>query len=88
MNDEFTLSEYDAQELAVRLNVGLSIITFNAEQLRSICYTLMAFHESFRRNILQEKDVALQEPTFNSKRMSMALEFFLQMDGNYSTSLI
>jgi hypothetical protein len=88
MNDEFTLSEYDAQELAARLNVGLSIITFNAERLRGICYTLLAFHESFRRNILQEKDVALQDPTFNTKRMSMALEFFLQMDGKYSTSLI
>jgi len=83
-NEEFTLSEEDAQELAARLHVGLSIITFNAERLRSVCYSLMELHELFRRNILQKEYVALEQPIFNSKQMTIALEFYLQMDGKCS----
>jgi len=79
--DGFSLSQQDAEELAVRLKVGMSIITFNADRLRGICYSLLAFHESFRRNVLQKRDVALNEPTLNSKQMVIALEFYLQMDG-------
>ena len=79
--DGFSLSEQDAEELAQRLQVGKSIITFNAERLRSNCYTLLAMHESFRRNFLLKKDVALKEPTLNSKQMAIALEFYLQIDG-------
>ncbi|CAF1508620.1 unnamed protein product, partial [Rotaria sordida] len=72
-SDEFSLSEQDANELASRLQVGKSIITFNAQRLRSICHTLLAFHESFRRHVLCKSDVALKEPTPNSKQMAMAL---------------
>ena len=80
-NDGFTLLEQDAKELAARFCVGLSIITFNAERLRGICYSLLALHESFRRNILRERDVALGESVLNSKQMALALEFYLQIDG-------
>ncbi|CAF1525959.1 unnamed protein product [Rotaria sordida] len=80
-SDEFSLSEHDANELASRLQVGKSIITFNAQRLHSICHTLLAFHESFRRHVLCKSDVALKEPTPNSRQMAMALEFYLQIDG-------
>ncbi|CAF1317924.1 unnamed protein product [Rotaria sordida] len=52
-SDGFSLSEQDASELASRLQVGKSIITFNAQRLRSICHTLLAFHESFRLGLHQ-----------------------------------
>ncbi|CAF4818698.1 unnamed protein product [Rotaria sp. Silwood1] len=78
--DRFSLTEADAHELSVRLQIGKAIITFNADRLRGICCTLMALHESFRRNILLKKDVALKEPTLNSKQMAIALEFYLQID--------
>ena len=80
-NDSFQLSYEDAEALATRLHVGKSIITFNADRLRGICYSLLAHHESFRRNVLQQSDVALKEPTFNSQQMSILLEFYLQIDG-------
>ncbi|CAF1570662.1 unnamed protein product, partial [Rotaria sordida] len=80
-SDGFSLSEQDADELASRLQVGKSIITFNAQRLRSICHALLAFHELFRRYVLCKSDVALKEPTLNSKQMAMALEFYLQIDG-------
>ena len=83
-NDEFTLSEEDAKELAARLHVGLSIITFNAERLRGICYSLMELHKLFRRNILEKGYVSLEQPILNSKQMTNALEFYLQMDGKFS----
>ncbi|CAF4181423.1 unnamed protein product, partial [Rotaria sordida] len=50
-SDGFSLSEQDANELASRLQVGKSIIIFNAQRLRSICHTLIAFHQSFRRYV-------------------------------------
>ncbi|CAF1442224.1 unnamed protein product [Rotaria sordida] len=80
-SDEFSLTEQDANGLARRLQVGKSIITFNAQRLRSICHTLLAFHESFRRYVLCKSDVVLKEPTPNSKQMAMALKFYLQIDG-------
>ena len=80
----FSLSEQDAEELASRLQIGKSIITFNADRLRGICCFLLALHESFRRNFLIEKDIALKEPTLNSKQMAMTLEFYLQIDGQSS----
>ncbi|CAF3837935.1 unnamed protein product [Rotaria sp. Silwood1] len=79
-SDGFSLSEQDAEELATRLQVGKSIITFNADRLRRICHTLLAFHEKFRRHVLFKSDVSLKEPTLNSKQMAMALEFYLQID--------
>jgi len=79
----FTLSTQDIEELAARLRVGESIITFNADQLRQISYFLCQLHESFRRHILHKKDVALKEPTLNSKQMALALEFYLQIDSKY-----
>ena len=80
-DDEFTLSEKDAEELSVRLRVGKSIITFNAYQLRGISYTLLAFYESFQKNVLHKANVAFHQPPFNSKQMAILLEFYLQMDG-------
>ena len=80
-NKGFSLSEEDAEELDERLQVGKSIITFNADQLRGTCYSILVLHELFRRNVLLKKDVALKEPTLNSKQIAMALEFYLQMDG-------
>ena len=80
----FNLSEQDADELATRLQVGKGIIIFNAIRLRGTCPWLFGLHEHFRRNHLHRPDVALQEPTFNSKQMSLALEFYLQIDGQYS----
>jgi hypothetical protein len=77
------LSEQDTEELAGRLRVGKSIITFNADRLRSNCYTLLALHESFRRHVLCQRDVALGEPALNSKQMAIVLEFYLQIDGQF-----
>ena len=53
----FKLSKQDAEELAARLRVGMSIITFNAEQLCGISHFLCALHESFRQKILHKPDV-------------------------------
>ncbi|CAF1366575.1 unnamed protein product [Rotaria sordida] len=78
--DKFSLSKEDVEELATRLKVGKSIITFNADRFRSICCTLLAFHESFRRNILCMPDSVIQEPTLTSKQMAIVLEFYLQID--------
>jgi hypothetical protein len=84
--DGFSLSEQDAEELAARLHVGKAIITFNAEQLRGNCYSFCVLHEFFRRNILLKKDVAVKDFPLNSKQMALALEFFLQIDGESSSS--
>ncbi|CAF4594335.1 unnamed protein product [Rotaria sp. Silwood1] len=78
--NSFSLLQEDVEQLAIRLKVGKAIITFNADRLRTICCTLLALHESFRRNILCMADVALKEPTLNSKQMAIALEFYLQID--------
>lgn len=82
---EFSLSEEDVEKLVHRLQVGKSIITFNADRLRRICYHLLQLHEDFRRNILVKPDVALKEPTLKSKQMAIALEFYLQIDGLFFT---
>ncbi|CAF1548429.1 unnamed protein product, partial [Rotaria sordida] len=79
-SDGFSLSEQDAEELATRLQIGKSIITFNADRLRGICCTLLALHELFRQIVLYKRDVALKEPIFNSKQITVALEFYLQID--------
>ncbi|CAF2081067.1 unnamed protein product [Rotaria magnacalcarata] len=76
----FSLSKQDTEELATRLQIGTSIITFNADVLRRICYLLLALYESFRENILCKIPVALNELFLNSKQMSMLLEFYLQID--------
>ncbi|CAF1636162.1 unnamed protein product [Rotaria sp. Silwood1] len=86
-SDGFSLSEQDAVELATQLQVGKSIITFNADQLRRICYTLLALHETFRRHVLFKSDVPLKEPTLNSKQMAMALEFYLQIDAESRSNI-
>ena len=77
----FGLSEQDTEELTNRLQVGKSIITFNAGRLSSISYNLLALHEFVRQNILLQENVALKEPNLNSKQMAIALEFYLQIDG-------
>lgn len=82
-NEGFSLLERDVEALAARFHVGHSIITFNAERLRTVSQTLLACHESFRRRILRQPDVALKEPTLLSARMAILLEFYLQIDGLY-----
>ncbi|CAF2235752.1 unnamed protein product, partial [Rotaria magnacalcarata] len=78
--EPFCLSAIDIKELSTRLQVNESIITCNANRLRVICERLLELHEYFRRKILARRDVALKEPTLNSKQMSLILEFFLQID--------
>ncbi|CAF2260402.1 unnamed protein product [Rotaria magnacalcarata] len=78
--EPFCLSAMDAKELSTRLQVNESIVTCNANRLRVICDRLIESHEYFRRKVLARKDVALNEPTLNSKQMSLILEFFLQID--------
>ena len=80
MMDLFLL-EQDGKELATRLCVDLSIMTCNVERVRGICYSPLALHESFRRNILRKRDTALEEPVLDSNQMAVALEFYLQIDG-------
>ncbi|CAF2135325.1 unnamed protein product, partial [Rotaria magnacalcarata] len=78
--EPFRLSAMDAKELSTRLQVNESIIICNANRLRVICDRLLELHEYFRRKEVAIQDVALNEPTLNSKQMSLILEFFLQID--------
>ncbi|CAF4688056.1 unnamed protein product, partial [Rotaria socialis] len=78
--EPFCLSAIDIKELSTRLQVDESIIISNANRLRVICHRLLELHEYFRRRVLAIQDVALNEPTLNSKQMSLILEFFLQID--------
>ncbi|CAF5188020.1 unnamed protein product, partial [Rotaria magnacalcarata] len=78
--EPFCLSSEDAKELSTRLQVNESIIMCNANRLRVICDRLLELHEYFRRRVTAMQDVALNEPTLNSKQMSLILEFFLQID--------
>jgi len=84
--DGFSLSEEDVEELTTRLQVAKSIITFNAEKLRGHCDHLCGLHESFRRNILLKPDVAVRGYPLPSQQMALALEFYLQIDGESSSS--
>ena len=71
LDDPFILSEKDAQDLATYLNVDLTIINFNAEQLREICYRFLVLPETYRRDILHLQDVDFKELTLNSKEMTI-----------------
>lgn len=79
--DELCLSQEDAEEMAQRLQVDISITTFNAIRLRNICNALRLEQELYRRNVLEQLNVPSEEPQFQSEQMVSALEFFLQMDG-------
>lgn len=79
----FRLLKEDAEELAARLRVGMSIITFNAERLSGISHFFCQLHETFRLKILRVPCIRLKEPTLNSKQMALALEFYLQIDSEY-----
>ncbi|CAF4742524.1 unnamed protein product, partial [Rotaria socialis] len=79
-HEPFGLSSIDINELSTRLQVKESIIRGNADRLDSICHRLLELHEHFRRETLVRPAVALDEPTLNSKQMSIVLEFFLQID--------
>ncbi|CAF3896220.1 unnamed protein product, partial [Rotaria sp. Silwood1] len=78
--DPFCLSSKDAKELSTRLQVTELVIKSNADRLSSICYLLLGVHQLFRRKVLERPDVAVKNPTLNSKQMSILLEFFLQID--------
>lgn len=82
-HEPFCLSPIDVEELSTRLQVKESIIIYNADRLRVICLRLFGLYQYFRRKVLARPDVALKEPTLNSKQMSLILEFFLQIDGKY-----
>ena len=78
----FTLSPSDIEELAKRLHVGPSILTFNADRLRGHYHLFGALHEHFRKTILDDnRYVVLKEGPLNSKQMALLLEFYLQIDG-------
>ncbi|CAF4453624.1 unnamed protein product, partial [Rotaria magnacalcarata] len=79
-HEPFCLSAIDIKELSTRLQVNESITICNADRLRVICERLLELHQYFRRKILARRDVALKEPTLNSKQMSLILEFFLPID--------
>ncbi len=78
--NDFGLLEEDVEDLVTRLHVGKSIITFNSDRFRSLCYYIIGLHEYFRRTILQLPDRGLKESVLTSKQMAIALEFFLNMD--------
>jgi len=76
------LSQQDIEELATRLRVGPSIITFNAERLRGHFHSFGVLHESFQEKILEKTRITVKNGLpFTSKQMALALEFYLQMDG-------
>ena len=79
--EEFCLSQEDVEEMAQRLQVDTSIILFNAIRLRDICNMFLLEHEYYRRDVLEQAYVEMEEPQLQSKQMVTALEFFLQMDG-------
>ncbi|CAF1029938.1 unnamed protein product [Adineta ricciae] len=79
-HEGFHLSEQHITDLAERFQIGESIITFNAERIRSLSASLFALHEEFRVTVLKRPNVALAEPTLNSKQMAILLEFYLQID--------
>lgn len=78
----YAISLEDCQALAERLRVGMSIITFNADRLRDICRYFLELHEQYRRHTSFRSKVSAEEPSLSSSLMAVALEFFLQMDGN------
>ena len=82
----FALNEEDAQALATRLRVHLSIITFNANLLRGLISGMLIMRDAYRRHVLGHKDLGIKDPMLNSKQMAIALEFFLQIDGLYALS--
>lgn len=77
----FSLTKEDISELSQRLRVPESLLVFNAQRLRSICYTLLAIYEAFRYLVFHDDNHAFQNQNFNTQQMSFALEFFLQIDG-------
>jgi hypothetical protein len=86
--EAFTLSPADQDELATRLRVGPSILTFNADRLRGHYHFFGALHESFRHTILKDKRyVVLKEGPLTSKQMAVLLEFYLQIDGKSTDRL-
>ena len=82
----YSLSEEDVGKLARRLLIGKSIITFNAGELRGKCYSCFPLFEEFRRDILRLPDIHPEKLTLSSKQMSILVEFYLQMDGEYAIS--
>lgn len=85
-SDDFALLQDDAEALATRLRTGLSIVTFNATQLRGNCCVFLSAYGLFRRNVLGKRPLLAKESTLTSSSMVVALEFFLQMDGSLLSS--
>ena len=85
-SDDFALLQDDAEALATRLRVGLSIVTFNATQLRGNGCVFLSAYDVFRRNVLGKHSLLAKDSTLTSKAMALALEYFLQMDGSLLSS--
>lgn len=81
--DEPCLSQEDAQEMAQRLQVDSSIVTFNAFRLRDICTAFLLDYERYQRDVLGKVNVPSEELQLPSKEMTQVLEFFLQIDGKF-----
>lgn len=78
----FMVSPSDLEDLATRLRVELSILTYNVDRLRSHCHIFGLLHESYRKTILEDsRHVVLRTGPLNSQQMALALEFYLQIDG-------
>lgn len=81
--DEFSIHQQEAQALADRLHVDLSIILFNAQRLRSYCLYFLQLHERFRRKVLRSlrPSILPDAKHFTPIQMRDLLEFYLQIDG-------
>ena len=89
LNGFHYLTQKDAEDMATRLQVDLSIIIFNAHELSGLCELVCHYHEHYRRTILRQPDSSVKgSTTLNSKQMVETLEFFLQMDSKFSFSFM
>lgn len=84
-SSSFTLYPHDAEELAKRLQVPLSIITFNTDRLRQISCTLLAHYQRFQEYLSKAGQlITVMNTILSSIEVSFLLEFFLQIDGVFS----
>lgn len=79
----FSMTAADIDEFSQRLHVPKTIVLFNADQLDGSCRIFLSNYVQFRRKFFGEKHRVHRECSFNSKSMSILLEFYLQMDGTY-----
>lgn len=79
---DLILTNDDAQDLAQRLRVDQSIISFNLIRLDKHSNLIYRSYRYYQKYTLgTTRDLPIDEITFNSRQLSVMLEFFLQMDG-------